>query len=82
MPSDIQVLSECEPVYEVLPGWSSATTGVTSYKALPPEAKRYLGRIEELAACRIDVISTGSKRSETIMLRNPLGSVRRKSASA
>ncbi|MBM4124757.1 MAG: adenylosuccinate synthase [Nitrospira sp.] len=80
MPADIQVLSECEPVYEAMPGWTGATTGVTSYKALPLQAKRYLSRIEELAACRIDMISTGTKRSETIMLRNPLGPARRASA--
>lgn len=82
MPSDLQVLSECEPVYEVLPGWTRPTTGVTSYKELPPQAKRYLNRIEELAECRVDMISTGSKRSETIILRNPLGPARRKPASA
>jgi len=78
MPSDLQMLSECEPVYEVLAGWTRPTTGVTSYKELPPQAKRYLRRIEELAGCRIDMISTGSKRSETIMLRNPLAKSRRK----
>jgi adenylosuccinate synthase len=78
MPSDLEVLSDCEPVYEMMRGWSAATTGVTSYRALPPEAKRYLDRIEELVACRIDMISTGSKRSETIMLRNPLAPAKRR----
>ena len=78
MPGDLQVLSECEPVYEVLPGWRNATTGATSYKALPPQAKRYLDRIEELAACPIDIISTGSRRDETIVLRNPMASARPK----
>ncbi|MGH7207855.1 MAG: adenylosuccinate synthase [Nitrospiraceae bacterium] len=78
MPGDLQLLSECEPVYEVLPGWSNATTGVRSYKALPPQAKRYLNRIEELAGCPIDIISTGSRRDETIVLRNPMASARRK----
>jgi len=82
MPSDLQVLSECKPVYEILAGWTRPTTGVTSYKELPPQAKRYLNRIEELAECRVDMISTGSKRSETIILRNPLGPARRKPASA
>lgn len=72
MPADLQVLTECEPVYETMPGWATATTGVTAYKNLPAQAKRYLKRIEELAECRIDMISTGSKRSETIVLRNPL----------
>ncbi|MBI4400811.1 MAG: adenylosuccinate synthase [Nitrospirae bacterium] len=76
MPSDLDVLTGCEPVYEVMPGWTTATTSVTSYKALPPQAKRYLQRIEELADCRIDIISTGTKRSETITLRNPMASRR------
>jgi adenylosuccinate synthase len=82
MPADLRVLSECEPVYEVMPGWAVATTGVTAYKTLPAQAKRYLKRIEELAECRIDIVSTGSKRKETIMLRNPFAPSRSKSASA
>ncbi len=73
LPADLQVLTDCEPVYETVPGWTSPTTAVTSYRALPAQAKRYLARIEELAGCPIDLISTGSKRAETIMLRNPLG---------
>jgi adenylosuccinate synthase len=77
MPADLQILTECEPVYEVMPGWTSATTGVTDYKALPIQAKRYLKRIEDLVECRIDMISTGTKRSETIMLRNPLAPKRK-----
>lgn len=72
MPSDLDMLSQCEPVYETCRGWSTSTTGVTSYRQLPTEAKRYLSRIEELAECPIDMISTGSKRDETIVLRNPL----------
>jgi adenylosuccinate synthase len=44
---------------------------------LPAEAKRYLKRVEELSECPIDIISTGSKRDETIVLRNPLKESRR-----
>lgn len=80
MPSDLDVLTSCEPIYEVMPGWATATTGVTSYRALPAQAKRYLQRIEELAECRIDIISTGSRRDETIMLRNPIAPTRSKAA--
>jgi len=76
VPADIQVLSECRPIYEKLPGWTMPTTGITAYKKLPAEAKRYLDRVEALAECRIDMISTGSKRSHTIILRNPLQSTR------
>ena len=78
MPSDLAVLQECEPVYQVMPGWSTATTGITAYKSLPARAKRYLDRIQELADCRIDIISTGSRRDETIMLRNPMRPTRRR----
>jgi adenylosuccinate synthase len=78
MPADLDVLTGCEPVYQRMKGWAAATTGTTSYKRLPVEAKRYLARIEELAQCRIDMISTGSKRAETIILRNPLDCSRRR----
>ena len=81
MPADLQVLSECEPVYEVMPGWKTATTGVRAYNKLPVQAKRYLRRIEELAQCRIDMISTSSKREDTIILRNPLAPRRRNNRS-
>ena len=79
MPADLDVLTGCEPIYQRMKGWTAATTGTISYKRLPVEAKRYLARIEELAQCRIDMISTGSKRAETIMLRNPLDCSRRRS---
>jgi adenylosuccinate synthase len=78
MPVDLDVLANCEPMYQRMKGWSTATTGITSYKQLPAEAKRYVTRIEELVECRIDMISTGSKRAETIMLRNPLDCSRRR----
>ena len=72
MPADLDALENCRPVYERWPGWTSDTTGVTSYKALPPAAKKYLARVKELVSCPIDMISTGSKREQTIVIRNPL----------
>jgi adenylosuccinate synthase len=72
MPADLEVLENCRPVYERWEGWTTDTTGVTSYKALPLAAKKYLARVKELVSCPIDMISTGSKREETIVIRNPL----------
>jgi adenylosuccinate synthase len=80
MPADLEVLTGCEPVYQRMKGWTASTTAATAYKHLPSEAKRYLTRIEELAECRIDMISTGSRRDETITLRNPLSCSRRRPA--
>jgi adenylosuccinate synthase len=79
MPQDCAMLGACEPVYESWPGWSKATTGVKAYRDLPREARRYLARLEELAKCPIDLVSTGSKREETIVLKNPLRRSRRRS---
>lgn len=64
-PADIKVLARCEPVYENLPGWKKDTTGTASYGALPPNAKRYLKRIQELVGARIALISVGSDRRQT-----------------
>jgi adenylosuccinate synthase len=72
MPADLQTLSECEPLYKTFKAWSASTTGVTSYKRLPSEAKRYLDFIQAQAECPIDMISTGSKRDATIVLNSPI----------
>ena len=79
MSQETTVLADCEPVYEVMPGWRRSTTGAKSVRELPREARRYLARLEELAGCPIDIVSTGSNREETIVLRNPMLRPRRRS---
>ncbi len=76
MPADLAILSECQPVYETCRGWKVSTSQATTYKALPSEAKQYLARIEELAGCPIDLISTGSRREQIIILKNPITQIR------
>jgi len=79
MPADLQALQESEPVYKRFKGWSASTTGLTTYGRLPAEAKRYLEYIADQAECAIDMVSTGSKRDATIIVKNPLKtSTRRK----
>ena len=60
-----------EPVYEVMPGWSENTFGVTAREQLPQAALNYIARIEELLEVPVDIISTGPDRVETIILRHP-----------
>lgn len=64
-PSDIKVLSNCEPVYEEIPGWKTDTTGVTSYSRLPRNAKNYLKKIQKILNVRIALVSVGSDRAQT-----------------
>ena len=70
-PSGAEALAKCEPIYEELPGWKESTLGIRSFDKLPVKAQRYLKRIEELTESRIDVISTGAERDDTIVLRHP-----------
>lgn len=69
MPSQLNVLEECEPVYETIQGWKAATAGLSEYDALPLNAKKYVERIQELIGVNVDIISTGFRRNETIVLR-------------
>jgi adenylosuccinate synthase len=54
-----------------MPGWKESTLGVKRREELPANAQRYLARIEELTGARIDIISTGAERDETIVLHHP-----------
>jgi len=66
-PADLGALASAEPIYETLPGWSTPTKGATRMEQLPPEARRYIERLEELSGVPCAIISTGSDRGETII---------------
>jgi adenylosuccinate synthase len=70
-PSGAEALAKCEPVYEEVPGWTESTLGVRSFDKLPANAQKYLKKIEECTEARIDIISTGAERDDTIILRHP-----------
>jgi len=67
MPYGANVLAECEPVYETLPGWKATTSRTTNFDELPPAAKDYVRRVEELCGAPVALISTGPDRTETII---------------
>lgn len=57
-----------QPVYEELPGWSETTVHAKQMDALPPNARAYLERIEEACETKVDFVSTGPDREDTIIL--------------
>ncbi len=71
MPASLSVLQSCTPRLVRLPGWTEKTAGVTSYDLLPQNAKAYLAAIAKEVGCPIDMVSTGSRRKETITLTHP-----------
>jgi adenylosuccinate synthase len=70
-PTSLNVLAECEPVYEEVPGWQEDISGISSYDQLPEATRSYLNRIEELTETKVEIISLGPGRDQTIMLNNP-----------
>lgn len=66
-PVSSEILLECEPVYETMPGWQEDITGVTKYKELPDNARKYVERIKELTGVPIQIIGTGPARKEAII---------------
>jgi len=71
LPAGADLLAECEPVYEEVPGWSASTVGVTQYADLPQAARSYLERIADICEVPVDMISTGPDREQTIVRRHP-----------
>jgi adenylosuccinate synthase len=72
LPTGAETAARCKPIYEEMPGWTETTFGVTEFARLPENARNYLRRLEQVAGCRLDIVSTGPDRSETIMLHDPL----------
>jgi adenylosuccinate synthase len=68
-PSRIAELAKCQPVYEELPGWKVDISGAREFDDLPEQAVKYINRIEELVGCKVDIVSVGAERSQTIMVR-------------
>ena len=67
-PANTALLSRCQPIYEELPGWSQPTASATQLSQLPTNAITYIRRIEQLVGCRVQIVSTGPSRAETIQL--------------
>jgi len=68
-PTEAAILERCEPRYESFPGWKGSTNGLTDYGQLPENAVKYLRTIEEMMGVEIQMISTGPRREELILIR-------------
>jgi adenylosuccinate synthase len=77
-PNQAKVLEMCEPVFVELEGWNKSTRGVTNFKDLPKQAKAYLKYISEELEVKVDIVSTGQKRNEVVIVRDPFKYKKRK----
>jgi len=71
LPAQACEQKQCEPVYEDMEGWSESTYGARTFAQLPAQAVKYIRRIEELAGCPVQIVSTSPEREDTILMRDP-----------
>jgi adenylosuccinate synthase len=67
MPPTVAEIEKLEPVYERVPGWNTATFGISSYDDLPGKAKDYVAFLESRTGVEVGCISTGPERNQTIV---------------
>jgi adenylosuccinate synthase len=65
-PQDGEVLAQCKPIYEALPGWREDVRAARSFSELPSEARAYIARIEALAQVRVTMASVGPERTQLV----------------
>ena len=78
LPSDLPFRNDLKAVYETLSGWSEDLSGVRKLEDLPPNARDYMRRVQELAGVPIATVSVGPAREQTIIIDGVLASVLRK----
>ncbi len=66
MPADIERLTRVEPRYEILPGWQKPIGDARRLADLPPQARAYLDRLQDLSGAPIRYVSVGTRRDQII----------------
>jgi adenylosuccinate synthase len=67
-PASISAFNRAEPQYEELPGWQADCTSARKFEELPPNAQRYVRRIETLIGRPIEIVSVGPEREQVIIV--------------
>jgi adenylosuccinate synthase len=71
LPFGAELLAQCQPVYEEMPGWERKHRGRDALRQAAAAAQNYLNRMQEVCGVPIDIISTGPDREQTIVRRHP-----------
>ncbi len=71
LPPFMSRYADCEPLYEECEGWREPTCGARRWEDLPPRARAYVMRLEELVGLTACMVSTGPARQQTIVRRHP-----------
>jgi adenylosuccinate synthase len=66
VPPHQSLFHRAQPLYEELEGWDESLSEVRSFGNLPPAARKYVERLQDLAGVRIGVVSVGPAREQSL----------------
>ncbi|OZI12466.1 adenylosuccinate synthase [Bacillaceae bacterium SAS-127] len=69
-PANLNILAECTPIYEELPGWTEDVTGCKTLNDLPVNARHYVERVSQLTGIPLSTFSVGPDRNQTNVVRS------------
>jgi adenylosuccinate synthase len=52
-------------------GWQESTVGISTYDHLPERARAYIEELSQRLELPVSIISTGSGREHSVLLRDP-----------
>lgn len=61
-----EILYHCEPIYQEFPGWQQSISQLENYEDLPEAIKNIINFIEQYTGGKIEIISVGPDREQTI----------------
>ena len=67
-PPDLKTLADCQPLYEILPGWEEDIMNIQQAANLPANARRYIDFITQATHIPISYVSVGPGRKQVITL--------------
>ncbi|MCZ6573542.1 MAG: adenylosuccinate synthase [Planctomycetota bacterium] len=70
-PADPDVLGRCEPIYQDVPGFMESLTDARSVDDLPERARAYVAALEQQVGARVEILSVGPERTETVAMGAP-----------
>ncbi len=69
VPPHQSLFHRAEPVYEEVEGWEEDIGSVASFGDLPPAARKYVERLQDLVGVPAGVVSVGPGREQSLSLR-------------
>jgi len=66
-PLESMILEKVKPLYKDFSGWNESTRNISKFENLPKNARDYISFVEEFIGVKFNIVSTGPKRTETIL---------------